>query len=77
MKVWSYAGYANWFVDSSATCTQPGLRHAVCKDCGEKMFLSANTVKSYLDEIMVASGIHSRTELAVCASKLSIFSAQL
>lgn len=42
------------------------------KVIAEKMFLSANTVKSYLDDIMLTSGIHSRTELAVCASKLGL-----
>ena len=46
------------------------------KVIAEKMFLSVNTVKSYLDDIMLASGIHSRTELAVCASKLGVFAAQ-
>ena len=43
------------------------------KKIAEKMFLSVNTVKSYLDDIMLTSGIHSRTELAVCASKLGLF----
>ena len=42
------------------------------KEIAEKMFLSANTVKSYLDDIMRASGIHSRTELAVRASRLGL-----
>ena len=46
------------------------------KVIAEKMLLSANTVKSYLDDIMLATGIHSRTELAVCASKLGAFSSQ-
>lgn len=42
------------------------------KEIAERMFISANTVKSYLDDIMDASGIHSRTELAVRASKLGL-----
>lgn len=42
------------------------------KDIAEKLFLSANTVKSYLDDIMMKSEIHSRTQLAVQASKLGL-----
>ena len=42
------------------------------KEIAERTYLSANTVKSYLDDIMDASGIHSRTELAVRASKLGL-----
>lgn len=40
------------------------------KEIAEKLFLSANTVKSYLDDIMMKSEIHSRAQLAVQASKL-------
>ena len=42
------------------------------KEIAEALFLSPNTVKSYVDEIMDLSGIHSRTELAVRASKLGL-----
>ncbi len=42
------------------------------REIAEKLFLSANTVKSYLDDIMEATGIHSRTELAVRASRLGL-----
>ena len=42
------------------------------KEIAEKMKLSVNTVKSYLDDIMEMSGIHSRTELAVKASRLEL-----
>lgn len=42
------------------------------KEIAEKMYLSANTVKSYLDDVMEVSGIHSRTELAVRASRLGL-----
>ena len=40
------------------------------KEIAERLILSPNTVKSYVDDIMDSSGIHSRTELAVQASKL-------
>ena len=42
------------------------------REIAETLYLSPNTVKSYVDEIMEASGIHSRTELAVRASKLGL-----
>ena len=42
------------------------------KEIAEELYLSPNTVKSYVDEIMESSGIHSRTELAVRASKLGL-----
>lgn len=52
------------------------LRHLIAgltnKEIAEALFLSPNTVKSYVDGIMEASGIHSRTELAVRASKLGL-----
>lgn len=44
------------------------------KEIAERMYLSVNTVKSYLDDIMNSSGIHSRTELAVRSSKLGLAS---
>ena len=47
------------------------------KEIAERMYLSANTVKSYLDDIMDASGIHSRTELAVRSSKLGLASGEI
>lgn len=91
MKVWSYSDVANWFTDTPATCTQPGLRHAICKECGveiasesidplghkseayEDWLNSTDDAEDYLDDIMLTSGIHSRTELAVCASRLGLF----
>ena len=47
------------------------------KEIAERMYISANTVKSYLDDIMNASGIHSRTELAVRSSKLGLASGEI
>ena len=47
------------------------------KEIAERMYLSVNTVKSYLDDIMDASGIHSRTELAVRSSKLGLASGEI
>ena len=42
------------------------------KEMAEKTYLSAHTVKSYIDDIMETTGIHSRTELAVRASRLGL-----
>ncbi len=42
------------------------------KEIADKMYLSAHTVKSYIDAIMETTGIHSRTELAVRASKIGL-----
>ena len=52
------------------------LRHLIeglsNREIAEKMFLSPNTVKDYLDDIMERSGIHSRTALVAQASRLGI-----
>ncbi len=42
------------------------------KEIGERIFLSSNTVKDYLDDLMAKSDIHSRTALAAQASRLGI-----
>ncbi|MCR4805464.1 MAG: response regulator transcription factor [Clostridia bacterium] len=43
------------------------------REIAEKMYVSPLTVKSYLEQLMERTGIHSRTELAVKASKLGLF----
>ena len=42
------------------------------REIGEKMRLSPNTVKDYLDDLMEKTGIHSRTALVAQASRLGI-----
>lgn len=42
------------------------------REIAEKMYLSPNTVKDYLDDLMERSGIHSRTALVAQASRLGI-----
>ena len=42
------------------------------REIGERLFLSSNTVKDYLDDLMEKSGIHSRTALVAQASRLGI-----
>ena len=42
------------------------------REIGERLFLSPNTVKDYLDDLMEESGIHSRTALVAQASRLGI-----
>ncbi len=42
------------------------------KEIAERMYLSPNTVKDYLDDLMEKSEIHSRTALAARASRLGI-----
>ena len=42
------------------------------KEIAEKMGLSPNTVKDYLDDIMELTGIHSRTALVAKVSRLGI-----
>ncbi len=42
------------------------------REIAERIFLSPNTVKDYLDDLMEKTGIHSRTALAVRASRLRI-----
>ena len=52
------------------------LRHLIeglnNREIAEKMHLSPNTVKDYLDDIMGRSGIHSRTALVAQAARLGI-----
>ena len=38
------------------------------REIAEKMYLSPNTVKDYLDDLMEKSGIHSRTALGIVVS---------
>ncbi len=42
------------------------------REIAEKMHLSPNTVKDYLDDLMEKTGIHSRTALVAQASRLGI-----
>ena len=42
------------------------------REIGERLFLSPNTVKDYLDDLMDKTGIHSRTALVAQASRLGI-----
>ena len=42
------------------------------REIAEKMNLSPNTVKDYLDDLMEKTGIHSRTALVARASRLGI-----
>lgn len=42
------------------------------REIGEKMHLSPNTVKDYLDEIMERTGIHSRTALVAQTARLGV-----
>ena len=42
------------------------------REIAERMKLSPNTVKDYLDDLMEKTGIHSRTALAARASRLGI-----
>ena len=42
------------------------------REIGEKLHLSPNTVKDYLDDLMDRADIHSRTALAARASRLGI-----
>ena len=42
------------------------------REIANAMYLSPNTVKSYIDDLMSDTDIHSRTELAVRASKLGL-----
>ena len=42
------------------------------REIAEKMYLSPNTVKEYLDDLMDQTGIHSRTALVAQASRTGI-----
>ena len=42
------------------------------REIAEKMFISPNTVKDYLDNLMECTGIHSRTALVAQASRMGI-----
>ena len=42
------------------------------REIAEKMYLSPNTVKDYMDDLMERTGIHSRTALVAQASRLGI-----
>ena len=52
------------------------LRHLIeglnNREIAEKMHLSPNTVKDYMDDLMGRSGIHSRTALVAQAARLGI-----
>ena len=41
----------NWFTDIPAGCTQPGLRHAVCKTCGETVASNAIEALGHVNEM--------------------------
>ncbi|MBR3045670.1 MAG: response regulator transcription factor [Oscillospiraceae bacterium] len=42
------------------------------REIAERMYLSPNTVKDYLDDLMDITGIHSRTALVAKASRLGV-----
>lgn len=42
------------------------------REIAERMYLSPNTVKDYLDDLMDKTGIHSRTALVAKASRLGV-----
>ena len=42
------------------------------REIAEKMYLSPNTIKEYLDDLMDQTGIHSRTALVAQASRVGI-----
>ena len=42
------------------------------REIAERLFLSPNTVKDYMDDLMEKTGIHSRTALVAQASRLGI-----
>ena len=42
------------------------------REIAEKMFLSPNTVKDYLDDLMEKTGIHSRVAMVAQVAKLGI-----
>ena len=42
------------------------------REIGERMYISPNTVKAHLEELMRKTGIHSRISLAAKASRLGI-----
>ncbi len=42
------------------------------REIGERMYLSPNTVKEYLDDLMEKSGLHTRTALVAQAARLGI-----
>ncbi len=42
------------------------------REIAEKLYLSPNTVKDYMDDLMEKTGIHSRTALVAQASRLGI-----
>ncbi|MBO7384788.1 MAG: response regulator transcription factor, partial [Clostridia bacterium] len=42
------------------------------REIAERLFISPNTVKDYMDDLMEKTGIHSRTALVAQASRLGI-----
>ena len=42
------------------------------REIAERMYLSPNTVKDYVDDLMLKTGIHSRTALVAQASRLGV-----
>ena len=42
------------------------------REIAERMYLSLNTVKDYMDDLMLKTGIHSRTALGAQASRLGV-----
>ena len=42
------------------------------REIAEKLYLSPNTIKDYMDDLMEKTGIHSRTALVAQASRLGI-----
>lgn len=48
---WDYSDYAYWLTDKPATCTEPGLHHAVCKTCNQTIASEAIEPLGHTSEV--------------------------